>query len=58
MAVNIVNINGEDIVNLTDATATADKILLGYTAYGSDGNKIVGIINTYDGMTNFIPTTS
>lgn len=42
MAVNVVSVNGSDIINLTDATATADKILQGYTAYGSSGAKITG----------------
>jgi hypothetical protein len=58
MAVNIVNVNGEDIVNLTDATATADKILSGYTAYGSTGAKLTGTVDTYDGETSFTPTPS
>lgn len=42
MANNKVVLGNETLVDLTDATATADKILNGYTAYGSDGNKLVG----------------
>ena len=40
--VNKVVLGSETLVDLTDATASADKILLGYTAYGSDGNKLTG----------------
>lgn len=40
--VNKVVLGNETLVDLTDATATADKILNGYTAYGSDGNKLTG----------------
>lgn len=40
--VNKVILGSETLVDLTDATASADKILNGYTAYGSDGNKLVG----------------
>lgn len=40
--VNKVVLGSETLVDLTDATASADKILNGYTAYGSDGNKLVG----------------
>ena len=40
--VNKVVLGNETLVDLTDATATADKILTGYTAYGSDGNKLTG----------------
>ena len=35
-------VNGKTIVDMTDATATASQILDGYTAYGSDGELIVG----------------
>lgn len=43
MAVNKVQkSNGEVIIDITDTTATADKILTGYTAYGSDGVKVYG----------------
>lgn len=40
--VNKVILGNETLIDLTDATASADKILTGYTAYGSDGNKLVG----------------
>jgi hypothetical protein len=36
------------LIDLTDATATADKILSGYTAYGASGEKLTG---TYSGGT-------
>ena len=42
MAVAKVVVNGNAIVDMTDATATADKILSPYTAYGADGEKITG----------------
>ena len=40
--VNKVVLGNETLIDLTDATATADKILNGYTADGSDGNKLLG----------------
>lgn len=42
MGVNVVTFGGQKIVDLRDATATPEAILAGYTAYGADGNKIVG----------------
>jgi hypothetical protein len=42
MATRKVIVQGTTIVDLTDATATADKILSGYTAYGADGSKLTG----------------
>lgn len=42
MAVNKVVYGTTVLVDLTDATAGADQILEGYTAYGADGNKLVG----------------
>lgn len=42
MGVNKVVYGGEPIIDLTDATATSDTVLAGYTAYGADGNLIVG----------------
>lgn len=42
MAVNKVIYGNRVLVDLTDATATATNIIEGYTAYGADGNKIVG----------------
>lgn len=40
--VNKVVYGGDTLIDLTDATATADKILQGYTAYGADGQKLTG----------------
>lgn len=42
MATAKVTVNGTPIIDLTDATATADKILAPYTAYGADGSKLIG----------------
>ena len=42
MAVNKVEYGGETIVDITDATAEASDLLLGATAYGASGEKIVG----------------
>lgn len=42
MATAKVTVNGTTIVDMTDATATADKILAPYTAYGADGSKLTG----------------
>ena len=45
MAINKVDlIDGTVLVDMTDATATADKIVSGYTAYGADGTKLTGNI--------------
>ena len=38
----VVKADGTVIIDITDATATADKILQGYTAYGADGSKLTG----------------
>ena len=40
--VNKVVYDGDTIIDLTDATATADQILEGYTAYGASGEKLTG----------------
>lgn len=42
MGVNIVKFGAQTLLDMTDATATAASILEGYTAYGADGEKIVG----------------
>lgn len=42
MGVNVVNYGGTTLVDMTDATATAETVLAGYTAYGADGNLITG----------------
>ena len=45
MAVNKVIYGASTIIDLTDATATSDKIISGYTAYGADGQKMTGTAN-------------
>lgn len=42
MAINKVVYGSTTIIDITDATATADKILQGFTAYGADGSKLIG----------------
>ena len=42
MAVNKVEYYGKTLVDMTNATATAETVLAGYTAYGADGNLIRG----------------
>ena len=42
MAVNKVIYGSNTLIDISDTTATADKILSGYTAYGADGTKITG----------------
>ena len=42
MGINKVQYGNTVLIDLTDATATADKILQGYTAYGRDGSKLTG----------------
>lgn len=42
MAIAKVTINGSTILDLTDATASADKVLTNYTAYIHDGTKVTG----------------
>lgn len=34
--------DGTSLIDISDTTATADKILQGYTAYGADGQKLTG----------------
>lgn len=47
MSINKVQLaNGETLIDLTDATATAETILAGYTAYGADGDLISGIASS------------
>ena len=46
MGVAKVSINNRTIIDITDTTATADRIVQGYTAYGADGEKVTG---TYTG---------
>lgn len=42
MATAKVSINNRVVMDITDTTATADKIATGYTAYGADGVKMTG----------------
>ena len=44
MAVAKVTLNGTTLMDTTDATASADKILNTYTAYIKDGTKAVGTL--------------
>ncbi len=50
MATAKVTVNGNTILDLTDATATADKILAPYTAYGADGSKLTGTARSASGV--------
>ena len=34
--------DGTSLIDISDTTATADKILTGFTAYGADGSKLTG----------------
>lgn len=42
MGVNVVNYGGKTLVDMRNATATAETVFAGYTAYGADGNLIMG----------------
>lgn len=44
MAINKVEFGGRTLIDLTDTTATADKILTGYGAYGKDGVWVDGTV--------------
>jgi len=48
-AVNKVVYGNRTLIDISDTTATADKILSGYTAYGADGVKITGSATQYSG---------
>ena len=55
MGVNKVVYGGRTVVDLTDATATADTVLAGYTAYGADGSRIVGTASAGTSLTVSAP---
>ena len=42
MAYNKVVYGGNVLIDLTEDTISADKLLSGYTAHGKDGNSITG----------------
>ena len=49
MAYNKVIYGGKTLIDLSSATATADKILSGYTAYGKSGAKLTGTASAAGG---------
>lgn len=49
MAINKVIYGNNTLIDITDTTATADKILSGYTAYGADGVKVIGTASSGGG---------
>ena len=60
MAVAKVTLNGTTLMDTTDATADASKILNTYTAYIGDGSKATGTATTatLQAKTNIAPSTS
>lgn len=42
MAFSKIILNNNTLVDMTDATATSDKIFQNYSAYGADGQKVIG----------------
>lgn len=51
MAVNKVVLGNQTIMDITDTTATADKVVSGYTAYGANGVKMTGTLDLSGFMT-------
>ena len=49
MAINKVKFGNQTLIDLTDTTATADKILTGFGAYGKDGVWMDGTASTGSG---------
>ena len=61
MSVAKVIIDDTTIVDMTDATASASELFTGYTAYGADGSKMVGIADRFpydEFMEGDLPSTS
>lgn len=55
--VNKVVYDGETLMDITDATVTADKVLRNYISYGADGSQVVGT-STYDADTSDATATA
>lgn len=55
MAVSKVSLNGNVLIDISDTTATANQILIGYGAYGADGAWVNGALSGGSGD-NFLPT--
>lgn len=51
MAVNKVVLGNQTIMDITDTTATANKVVSGYTAYGANGVKMTGTLDLSGFMT-------
>lgn len=51
MGVNAVSFGGRTLIDIRDTTARASTILQGYTAYGADGNRIVGTAKSLNKIT-------
>lgn len=57
MAISKVIYGGNTLIDLTNDTVTADKLLIGYTAHGADGEKINGAC-PYDAYTSDATATA
>lgn len=51
MGVNTVSFGGKTLMDIRDTTAVASTILQGYTAYGANGDKIVGTVEPLNKFT-------
>lgn len=40
--------DGTTLMNITDSTVTADTLAEGATAYGADGEKVIGALKVYE----------
>ena len=54
MAVSKVSLNGSTLIDISNTTATADKILTGYGAYGANGVWIDGTYSGGGGASNIV----